>query len=152
MSKTNRTALEQAYIRRHAVLDLIRSRPVGETITLTDVQKVCAYTSNGAASTLVKSMEKDGWLTIDRTRDDKGKLRNTYVINEDKITAKPLKRTMAAKPAKLAIIDVPQRQLKKPPLVNELEAQAVRQLVLEYYWRNQNDSLRQFVAWIEEQR
>lgn len=133
--------------RRRAVIELIRQRGEMQPVSLGDVKKVCAYTSSGSASSLMQAMEREGIINAHKVKDGV-KVKNAYTINDVPALDELMRNTVsvAALPVKRPYTP-PRPELVQPTLSNE--ALAVRNLVLEYFWKKQNDSLRQFVQWLE---
>lgn len=142
----SKTANQQAVARRKAVIDLIRSRPHMAHISLSEVTKVCAYSGTGSASEMLSRMQAEGLITQHKVARQK----SAYTINEDAVARLPYVQRVnrAEYPARQALGVPRPTEITLPQMSSE--AKAVRALVLEYYWQSHNDSLRQFVTWLEE--
>jgi hypothetical protein len=118
---------KKAQLRRKNVITLIRSKPAGTPITLSEFQVACAYTSTTAAYELVKDMIKRG--TIVRTVE--GFNRHSYTVAADAATSQraEAKARAAASP--------------------ELLRKTLGDFAKEFAWESDSDSLREFVKWMD---
>lgn len=114
-------------LRKENIKALIRSKPAGTIIKVSDFQKV-TMSSNPSTSVMLKNMVKRG--EISRYRDEQFKSRYTWAVSEG------------------VKVKVPKTPRQAPKSVFDTET--IIEKAKSYVWQQDDDSLRGFIKWLEQ--
>lgn len=137
MPRGKKTAL-----RRQNVIDLIKSKPLGTPIVLSEFQAVTGHTTETSAWALIKTMIKK--KKISRVAVEGRVNKFCYVVNDAK-TVKPA--AIAAPPH--ATPEKPAETAAPRARTTEMPAKNLTSYAREFAWESNSDSLRDFIKWMD---
>lgn len=118
---------KRSKLRKENIKSLIRSKPAGTLIMVSEFQAV-TMSSNPSTSVMLKNMVKRGEIT--RHQDDHFKSRYSWAVNED------------------VKVRVPKAPKAVAPSVG-FDTETIVEKAKSYVWQQDDDSLRGFIKWLE---